>query len=311
MLKFIAKRLGYVCLTLIIVSFINFMIIRAIPGDPLGQLAAKLPEQVKANFYAKYGLDKPVMEQYVIYMKNIIVHGDLGESLQYPGRKVSKVIADHAPVSFKLSFTALAIGLTIGVILGLLAALKRGKATDQLVMFIAILGIAVPGFVFASVFQYFFTVKLRWFPTLGSDTWRHFVLPTFALIMSPIAVYARYMRSSSLEVLGQDYILTARSKGVSRGALIFKHLFRNSILPIITIVGPRIATLFTGSLVIENIFGIPGLGFAFVGAITNRDYTMIMSLSLVITCVYVLSLVIVDIVYGLVDPRIRVGGGRR
>ena len=306
MLKFTLKRFGYMLVTLFIAASITFMLIHAIPGDPLAADARKLPEQVRINYYAKYGLDKPLIQQYGKFMKNAIYDGDLGQSLVYPGRSISKTIAKHAPISAQIGGQALLIGVTIGLTLGILAAFNRGKVVDYIVMFIAILGISVPSFVVASLLQLGFGVKLGWLPITGYEGFKYTILPTIALSFSPIAVYARYMRANCLDVIGQDYILTAKAKGVSKLSLVWKHVIRNAILPAITILGPQIAGIFTGAFVVENIFSIPGLGQYFVSAVSDRDYNMVMGQAIFVSALYIISLFFVDIVYGLVDPRIRV-----
>jgi len=310
MFKFTLKRFGYMLLTLFIASSITFMLIHAMPGDPLAVAARKLPEQIKANYYAKYGLDKPLLTQYGLFVKNA-VKGDLGQSLASPGRSVTDTIVRHAPISAQIGGQGILLGVTIGILLGIVAAFKRGKWPDYLVMFIAIVGISVPSFVVASLLQFFFTVKLRVLPTTGWGELKHTILPTIALSLSPIATYARYMRANCLDVIGQDYIITAKAKGVSNVSLVFKHVIRNAILPAITLLGPQVAGIFTGSFVVESIFSIPGLGQYFVSAITDRDYTMIMGQSIFVSALFIVALFLVDIIYGLVDPRIRVSSGKR
>ncbi len=311
MLKFTLKRFGYMLVTLFISITITFMLVHAIPGDPLASMARNLPPQIKANYYAKYGLDQPVIIQYGKFMSNLVLHGDMGESLAYSGRSVGKTIASYAPISARIGGQAILIGFTIGVILGILAAFKRGRWPDYLVMFIAILGISVPSFVIASLLQYFLTVKWMVLPSTGWGQFKHTILPTIALSFASIATYARYMRANCLDVIGQDYILTAKAKGVSKLSLVFKHVIRNAILPAITLLGPQIANIFIGSFVVESIFAIPGLGQYFVSSISDRDYTMVMGQTIFISALFILSLFIVDIVYGLVDPRIRVSNSKR
>lgn len=310
MLKFTIKRFGYMLLTLFIAASITFFLIHSIPGDPLAANARKLPEQIRINYYAKYGLDKPLIVQYGKFIQHA-VKGDLGESLIYPGRKITTTILQHAPISATIGGQAILLGVSTGILLGILAAFQRGKAADYLVMFIAIVGVSVPSFVIASLLQYVFTVQLRWFPTTGWEGFKYSVLPTIALSFSSIATYARYMRANCIDVIGQDYILTAKAKGVSKASLVFKHVIRNAILPAITILGPQIAGIFTGSFVVENIFSIPGLGQYFVSAVSDRDYNMVMGQAIFVSALYIVSLFFVDIVYGLVDPRIRVGKSRK
>lgn len=311
MLKFTLKRFGYMLVTLFIAASITFMLIHAIPGDPLAGMARNLPPQIKANYYAKYGLDKPVIQQYGLFIKNAVLHGDLGESLQYPGRSVVKTISKYAPISARVGGQALLMGFTLGITLGITAALNRGKWPDYVVMFIAILGISVPSFVVAALLQYGFTVKLQWLPTTGWGSFKHTVLPSIALSFSSLATYARYMRANCLDVIGQDYIITAKAKGVSKISLVFKHIIRNAILPAITLLGPQIANIFIGAFVVESIFSIPGLGQYFVASVGERDYPMVMGQTIFVAALFIISLFVVDIVYGLVDPRIRVTGKKR
>ncbi len=311
MLKFTLKRFGYMLVTLFISITITFMLIHAIPGDPLASMARNLPPQIRANYYAKYGLNEPVIVQYGKFISNLVLHGDMGESLAYAGRSVGKTIASYAPISARIGGQAIALGFTIGIILGILAAFKRGKWPDYLVMFIAILGISVPGFVVASLLQFTFTVHWMVLPSTGWGQFKHTILPTIALSFASIATYARYMRANCLDVIGQDYILTAKAKGVSKLSLVFKHVIRNAILPAITLLGPQIANIFIGSFVIESIFAIPGLGQYFVSAISDRDYTMIMGQTILVSALFIVALFVVDIIYGLVDPRIRVSNSNR
>ncbi|MGL4731808.1 MAG: ABC transporter permease [Clostridium sp.] len=311
MLKFTLKRFGYMLVTLFIAMTITFMLIHTIPGDPLASMARNLPPQIKANYYEKYGLNEPTIVQYQKFLTNLVTEGDLGESLAYPGRSVTATIKEFAPISATIGIQAIAMGFTIGVILGIIAAFNRGKWPDYLVMFIAILGISVPSFVVASLLQFFFTVKWQLLPSTGWGGFKYTVLPTIALSFGSIATYARYMRANCLDVIGQDYILTAKAKGVSKLALVWKHVIRNAILPVITLLGPQLAGIFIGSFVIESIFAIPGLGQYFVSAINDRDYPMIMGQALMVSTLFIFSLFVVDVLYGVVDPRIRVSGGKK
>ena len=283
-----------------------------IPGNPIEAMTEKLPDEIRQQVFEQYGFDKPIMEQYKLFFKELFTEGDLGESLKYRGRKVTDTIASYAPVSGLLGAEAIAIGVISGIILGIVAALNRGKWLDYLVMFIAVVGIAVPNFVLASCFQYFLTIRFHLFPTTGWEGFSYTVLPALALSFNSTAKYARYMRANCLDVLNQDYIITAKSKGMSKFRLIRKHVLKNSILPIITLLGPQIALMFGGAFVIERIFAIPGLGSYFVSSVTDRDYTMVMGQTIFIAALYILSVLIVDILYGFIDPRIRVSqrGGR-
>ena len=310
--KYILKRILYAVIALFVVSTIAFFAVRMIPGNPIEAMTEKLPDEIRQQVFEQYGFDKPIMEQYKLFFKELFTEGDLGESLKYRGRKVTDTIASYAPVSGLLGAEAIAIGVISGIILGIVAALNRGKWLDYLVMFIAVVGIAVPNFVLASCFQYFLTIRFHLFPTTGWEGFSYTVLPALALSFNSTAKYARYMRANCLDVLNQDYIITAKSKGMSKFRLIRKHVLKNSILPIITLLGPQIAPMFGGAFVIERIFAIPGLGSYFVSSVTDRDYTMVMGQTIFIAALYILSVLIVDILYGFIDPRIRVSqrGGR-
>lgn len=310
MLRYILKRIGYMTLTLFIITAITFFLMHSIPGDPLSHMAKKLPEQTRENFYEKYGLNKPIHEQFGIFLKNVITEGDFGESLRYPGRSVTKTIVDGSKVSATIGFQALFFGVTVGIILGIIAALNRNRWPDYLVMIIAIMGVTIPVFVFASVVQYLFTVKYRLLPTTGWGSYKEMILPVITLSIGSIAGYARYMKSSVLEVTNQDYILTARSKGVSEFNIVRKHIFRNSIIPAITIIGPEVAAIFTGAFVTEKMFGIPGLGFYYVTSINDRDYTMIIGTTVFYAFLFVVVQLVVDILYGVADPRISLDKGK-
>ena len=310
--KYILKRILYAVIALFVVSTIAFFAVRMIPGNPIEAMTEKLPDEIRQQVFEQYGFDKPILEQYKLFFKELFTEGDLGESLKYRGRKVTDTIASYAPVSGLLGAEAIAIGVISGIILGIVAALNRGKWLDYLVMFIAVVGIAVPNFVLASCFQYFLTIRFHLFPPTGWEGFSYTVLPALALSFNSTAKYARYMRANCLDVLNQDYIITAKSKGMSKFRLIRKHVLKNSILPIITLLGPQIALMFGGAFVIERIFAIPGLGSYFVSSVTDRDYTMVMGQTIFIAALYILSVLIVDILYGFIDPRIRVSqrGGR-
>ena len=305
MTRYVLKRILYMLLTLLIVATVTFFMMRSIPGDPLGGMARELPEQTKANYYAKYGLEKPLVEQYLIYIKNML-QGDLGESLLYPGRSVSATISATSPVSGLVGGIALVIGLLIGVCLGIIAALKKNQWPDYVVMVIAIMGITIPVFVLVSLMQYFFSIKLGWLPSSGWGEPKHLIMPVIVLSFSTIATYARYIKSSMLDVLDQDYILTARSKGLSEGQIVRRHVLRNSLLPAVTILSGRIVGIFTGAFIVEKMFTIPGIGFYYISSINNNDYTMTMGTTVFYAALFVVMQLVVDFVYMLVDPRIRI-----
>ena len=305
MLKYVVKRIIYMFITIFCIATATFFLMRSIPGDPLSSMAQTLPEQTKANYYAKYGLDKPLFTQYLMYMKNLL-HGDLGDSNVYPGRSVGGVIAETSPVSAAIGGPALVIGLVLGITFGVIAALFKNKWPDYVVMVIAILGITIPVFVLAALLQYSFAVKLGWLPTSGWGEVKHAIIPIIVLSFGTIATYARYIKSSMLDTLSQDYILTARVKGLSEGAVIRRHVMRNSILPAITLLGARIVGIFTGAFVTERMFAIPGIGFYYINSINTNDYAMTMGLTIFYGILFVISQLVVDIAYVLVDPRIRI-----
>lgn len=309
MVKYALKRIAYMLLTLFLAATLTFFMMRSIPGDPLASMARKLPDQTRENFYAKYGLDKPLFEQYTAYMKNL-VKLDLGESIVFPGRSVSQTIAETSPISGMVGGIALAIGLVLGIGLGIISALYKNKLPDYIVTFIAILGITIPVFVMASLLQYLFSVKLGWLPTSGWGEPKHLVIPVICLTFGTVATYARYIKSSMLDVLNQDYIMTARAKGLSEFQVVMRHVMRNSLLPAITILAGRIVGIFTGAFVVEKMFSIPGIGFYYISSINSNDYTMTMGTTVFYAALFIVMQLVVDFVYTLVDPRIRLSDNK-
>lgn len=303
MLKYILKRLFSTLITLWVVITLTFFLMRAMPGGPFSG-EKKLPPAVEANLNQKFGLDKPILQQYGIYLKNM-AHGQLGPSMKYEGRTVNDIIEYSFPSSAKLGIVAVIISLVVGLYMGIVAALKQGKWQDGLCMFIATLGVTVPSFVMATFFIYFFAVKFGWFPAIGLESPKHFVLPALALGAYSMAFIARLARSSLLEVIRQDYIRVAKAKGLSETAVIYKHALKNSLIPIVTYIGPLVAGVLTGSFVIEQLFGIPGLGREFVTSITNRDYTTILGITVFFSTFLIVCNFIVDILYAVIDPRIK------
>lgn len=302
MTRYIIKRLLMAILTVFIVATLTFFLMNAVPGGPYEAEKAISP-QARAALEAKFGLDQPLFKQYLTYMKNIL-HGDFGPSLKQRGREVIDIIMSKFPVSAKIGGIAVMVAMLVGIPVGCIAALNRGKFSDSAIIVIATIGIAVPSFVVCSLSMYFFGVKLKWLPTVGLTTWKHYIMPVFALSFYPTAYIVRLMRSSMLDVLGQDYMRTARAKGVSWFVSLFKHALRNAILPIITYVGPMTAYTLTGSFIVEKVFTIPGLGGEFVSSITNRDYMMIMGTTIFLATLMVLINFLVDVVYKIIDPRI-------
>lgn len=275
----------------------------AIPGGPFKKEKA-LPPAVQRNIEERYKLNDPLWKQYTDYLRNL-VRGDLGPSFKYLGRSVNDIIRDGFPVSATLGAWAILFALVVGVPAGIISALNQNKWQDNVVMAIAIIGVSVPNFVIATLLMYVFAVKLRWLPVAMWGTPKHVILPMIALAGFPAAFFARLMRSSTLDVLSQDYIRTARAKGLSWYAVVVKHVVKNAILPVVTYLGPLIAGILTGSFVVENIFAIPGLGRYYVTSIYNRDYTTIMGVTIFYSAFLVLLNFLVDIAYGWIDPRIK------
>ena len=303
MVKYIAKRIGLAIVTIWAVATITFFLMNLVPGGPFLSEKAISP-QATAALDAKYGLDKPLFQQYLTYITDAL-HGDFGDSLKQRGRTVMDIIKMKFPVSARVGGVSVLVSLILGVPLGCIAALKRGKFADSLISVVATCGIAVPSFVICTLLLYFFGVKLQILPTMGLTTAKHYVMPVMALAFYPTAYIMRLMRSSMLDVLGQDYMRTAKAKGLAGGKILFKHALRNAILPVITYVGPLLAYTVTGSFVVEKIFTIPGLGGEFIAAINGRDYTLIMGTTIFLATLIILMNVVVDIVYKLVDPRIK------
>lgn len=303
MSKYILKRLAMSLVTIWAVVTITFVLMHSVPGDPF-RSESKMPPAVYENLLSQYGLDKSVPEQYVIYMGNLL-QGDFGASMKSRVETVNDMISRGFPVSAQLGAQALLMAIVFGPTLGSLAALYQNKFPDYLSMIIAIIGISVPSFIMGTVLIQFVARNFAIFPIGGWGDFRHTLLPSFALALMPLAVMARLMRSSMLEVLNQDYIKTAKSKGIKRSAVILKHAVRNAVLPVVSILGTTISNLLVGSFVIEKIFGIPGLGQFFVRSISNRDYPLIMGTTIFYAVILVIMLFIVDIAYTMIDPRIK------
>lgn len=318
-LKFLIKRIAMGLVTLWLVITITFFLIHMLPGDPF-QSEKAIPPKVKENLMAKYHLDRPLGEQYVEYLKNI-AKGDLGASMKVRGRTVNDVINKSFLTSADLGARSIIFALALGIPLGIIAALKRGKFQDRLSMIVAIIGISVPSFVLAGLMQkYFvdvhngilidkFNLPLVRILLSGWDRPEKKILPVIALGLYTVALIARLLRDKMIEVMGQDYIRLAIAKGVKPKNIVFRHALRNAILPIITIMGPTIAAVLTGSFVIEKMFSIPGLGKYFVDSINDRDYTMVLGVTVFYAIFLIIMMILVDIVYVLVDPKIKLGKG--
>ena len=301
-LKYVLKRIAMAILTIWIVITVTFFVMRAVPGGPFLSEKA-VSEAAQKALEAKYGMDKPLMVQYFTYLKDIVTKFDFGPSIKLRGRMVVDVITDGMRTSAKLGVCAAAIALVIGVVLGSVAALRRNGIADKVIMVLTAACISMPSFIIGSLMVLILSVKLGWFPANG-ETAKGLVLPIIALSLSPMANITRLTRSSMLDVLGQDYIRTARAKGVPPMKILFGHALKNSLIPVITYVGPMLAYIVTGSLVIEQVFAVPGIGRAFVSSITGRDYPLIMGTTIVLATLIVIMNLVSDILYKLVDPRI-------
>lgn len=299
---YIFKRVLLAVLTVWIVITITFFVMHAIPGGPFMSEKA-ISKEAQAALEAKYGLDRPLMVQYGTYLKDIVTDFDFGPSLKQRGREVVDIIVDGMRTSIRLGLMAAGIAAVIGVVLGSVAALKRNSVLDKFIMVITTAFVSMPSFIMGSFLLLFLSVKLGWFPANGS-TAAGLVLPVVTLSLSPMAYITRLTRSSMLDVLGQDYIRTARAKGVAGGKIIFGHALKNSLIPVLTYLGPMLASIVTGSMVVEQIFAVPGIGRQFVSSITNRDYTMIMGTTIVLASLIVIMNLVTDILYKVVDPRI-------
>ncbi len=301
--KYILKRAIMSLITAFLVATLTFFVMNMVPGGPFLSEKAVTP-QAQAAMEAKYGLDKPLFQQYTTYMTGIL-KGDFGLSIKKRGRTVSQIIGTKFPVSAKVGGLALILAVCTGIPLGAVAAFNRGKFIDNLLVVLSTAGIAIPSFLSSTILIYIFTTKLKWLPSLGLKDAQSYIMPVVALALYPTFYMARLMRSSMLDVMGQDYMRTAKAKGVTTFKAIFKHALRNAILPVITYLGPLLAALMTGSFIIEKIFNIPGLGSEFVSSITSRDYPMIMGTTIFLATIMVLMNLISDILYKVVDPRIK------
>ena len=301
--KYILKRAIMSLITAFLVATLTFFVMNMVPGGPFLSEKAVTP-QAQAAMEAKYGLDKPLFQQYTTYMTGIL-KGAFGLSIKKRGRTVSQIIGTKFPVSAKVGGLALILAVCTGIPLGAVAAFNRGKFIDNLLVVLSTAGIAIPSFLSSTILIYIFTTKLKWLPSLGLKDAQSYIMPVVALALYPTFYMARLMRSSMLDVMGQDYMRTAKAKGVTTFKAIFKHALRNAILPVITYLGPLLAALMTGSFIIEKIFNIPGLGSEFVSSITSRDYPMIMGTTIFLAVFIIIMNLFVDIAYAIVDPRIK------
>lgn len=302
--------------TLFVIASATFFLLAATPGDAIATRVEKMPEVVAERIYAQYGLDKPILERYIVTMTGLL-HGDFGESIIYQGQTVQQIVVEKGPVSARLGLQQLIVGVCVGLLLGVLAAVKKGTIWDYLVVALSVLLISVPNLLFALMLQQIFAGKLGWFPTIGWPTeniwfggWKYTVLPTLAGCFGYIASYSRLLKASMLDVVNQDYILTAESKGLSHAEVIRHHVLRNSFIPIVTQLPMSAGLCITGSFFIESVFSIPGLGLYYVNAVASQDVSIVMGETVIISTIYVVIVFITDILYTLVDPRIRISGGK-
>lgn len=310
MARYIGKRLIYMVLTLALIATFTFFLMKVLPGSPIASADKLSPEQ-REVVEEKYGLNDPLPEQYFNYMFGLL-KGDLGISInQFKGASVTDLILSRMGPSAQIGFQGMVLGTFLGILLGMIAALRQNTWVDYSSTLVAIIGISIPSFVFASMLQYYFAIKFEWFPVaLWKDGFMSSVLPSIALAMFPLATAARFIRTEMIEVLGSDYITLAKAKGASGSEIAFKHAFRNALIPLVTVLGPMAVGILTGSLVVEQIFAIPGIGEQFVKSIMVNDFSIIMGTTIFFSVFLIVVILIVDILYGIIDPRIRLSGGK-
>jgi oligopeptide transport system permease protein len=307
MLRYVARRVVYMLAALFIIISVTWFISKLLPGTPFAD--EKLSAQARAQLFEKYGLDEPWPVQYVKYMLNV-AQGDLGNSYYFQGRPVMEIILARLPVSAFIGVQAVLIGLVVGLPLGIMAALRHNSFWDSTATVLAVLGVSVPSFVLGPILQYWLGLKLGLFPIAFFESWWHSVLPSVALSVFVIATVARFIRAEMLEVMGQDYTTLAKAKGLSGLAVIMRHVLRNALIPLVTVLAPLTIYIVTGSLVIEQIFAVPGIGEEFVRSVVVSDYAMILGTTIFFSVLFILALLIQDILYGIIDPRIRVSGAK-
>ncbi len=302
--KYIAKRLAIGVVTLFALATITFFLMHVIPGSPFAGETSKLPAAVKEKLIEKYGLDRPLGAQFAAYLKNAVT-GDFGTSLNRKGKAVVDIIKTGLPATASLGMVAFVIAITVGVTLGTVAAFSKQRWVSGLVAFIATVGVSVPSFLLALLMMLLFGVVLHWLPIVGLGSWQHYIMPGIALALAPIAMISRLVRTNLMEVMRQDYMVLARSKGTSELMVILRHALKNALVPVITYAGPLIATLLTGSFVIETLFSVPGIGAEFVNSVSNRDYTLIMALTVFYGAFIIVANIVTDLITAAMDPRIR------
>lgn len=308
MIRYITKRVLFILVSLFFIVTLTFFLMQVAPGGPFtGE--KQIPPEILEDTREHYGLNDPWYQQYWNYLADV-AKWDFGPSYRYKGQSVNDIINRSFPVSAILGLESIAIALCFGVLLGCVAALRQNRPTDYTAMVIAVLGISLPNFILASILQYVIAFKMDLLPIARFEGWQYTILPSVALATTPLAFIARLMRSSMLEVLGSDYIKTAKAKGLNERVITYRHALRNAILPVVSYLGPLLAAILTGSFIVETIFGIPGLGREFVTSITNRDYTTIMGVTVFYSVIFLISILVIDLIYGLIDPRIKLADGK-
>lgn len=317
MFKYILKRLGYMAVTLFLVLTVNFLLLQLLPGSPFD--SEKKTEAQIAILEEKYGMNDPIPVQYARYLKGVF-QGDFGTSFKLQNQEVTDLVLTRIPYTIKPGALALLIGIIIGITLGAVAAMKRNSWADHMITIISVLGVSIPSFVLAAFLQYFICTKLGWLPVIyqpaeemrGVTMWDEFkslILPAISLSVPVIASLMRYMRSELIEVLNTDYILLARAKGLTKAQVIVHHALRNALIPVITVVGPMVVSIMTGSLVVEKFFGVPGLSNLLLNSVTMKDQFLTLGIAFFYAFLYVIVILIIDLLYGVIDPRIRLAGG--
>ena len=305
MKKYILKRVGISIVTVFVLVSVVFFLARLMPGGPFND--PKMSATAKANLSAYYGFDKPLLQQYLTYLNNLI-HGNFGFSTKYPSRTVNDLLAGAFPYSADLGIRALCFAISFGLVFGIISALNRGNKIDLIFVIVAVFGTSVPDFIMGALLQQFFAVKWGLFPIAQYKGFAYTILPSIGLGFYTMASVSRIMRASLLEVVQQDYIKTARSKGISKFRVTWKHQIRNAIMPVVTILGPTVAAVLTGTFVIESLFAIPGVGKYYVESVQNNDYSLILGMTAFYGTFLVFCNMVVDILYGVIDPRVRIGG---
>lgn len=303
MLKYIIKRAGMGILTIFALATITFFLIKIVPGGPF-DLSAEISDAARTNLEKKYGTNLSIPDQYAMYLGKLL-HGNLGESLKYTGTSVNELIGRGLKATTSLAVCSFILAIIVGTILGIFSALYPRKLIDNVSMSISTIGICVPNYVLAILLMYVFGLKLGWLPIIGLSGWKSYILPTVALALNPIANIARLVRSSMIDALNQDYMIAAKSKGLTMPKIVMVHALKNALLPVVTYLGPLVAYLMTGSFVIESMFTISGVGKIFATSIINRDYTAVVGMTTFFGVIIVLAGLIVDILYTLIDPRVK------